>query len=192
MRTARAKHPVVQPLSTPVSSVGRCYAITLVHRETHHDGTGRCDRRGKFRQIASDRSVRRNRCICAAISWAWRRASVRWLAIRSSVASDWADWLSTYLRSARQPLHPCGSNGDRLRAEHFVVRDGRFRKLEFSLEILAGDALSSALHDAGDTRGGACQRCGASAYHLATVRGQRLQRCGAVLLDGSASWRIAI
>jgi SAM-dependent methyltransferase len=42
-------------------------------------------------------------------------------------------------------------DGDRLRAERFVVRDGRVRKLEFALEILADQALGAALHAAGFT-----------------------------------------
>ena len=40
-------------------------------------------------------------------------------------------------------------DGDRSRVERFVVRDGRVRKLEFSLEILEGDTLIAALHEAG-------------------------------------------
>jgi SAM-dependent methyltransferase len=39
--------------------------------------------------------------------------------------------------------------GDRSRTERFVVRDGRVRKLEFSLEIFDGDALTAALREAG-------------------------------------------
>lgn len=42
-------------------------------------------------------------------------------------------------------------DADQLHAERFVVRDGRVRKLEFSLEILTDDALTSALHQAGFT-----------------------------------------
>jgi SAM-dependent methyltransferase len=39
--------------------------------------------------------------------------------------------------------------GDRSRTERFVVRDGRVRKLEFSLEIFDADALAGALQEAG-------------------------------------------
>jgi SAM-dependent methyltransferase len=40
-------------------------------------------------------------------------------------------------------------DGDRVRVERFVVRDGHVRKLEFSLEIFTDVVLTSALHDAG-------------------------------------------
>jgi hypothetical protein len=44
--------------STPASSVGRRYAMTLAHRQSaSRVVTGRCDRRGKSRQIASDRVI---------------------------------------------------------------------------------------------------------------------------------------
>lgn len=42
-------------------------------------------------------------------------------------------------------------DGERLRVERFVVRDGRVRKLEFSLEILDGDTLIAGLREAGFT-----------------------------------------
>jgi SAM-dependent methyltransferase len=40
-------------------------------------------------------------------------------------------------------------DGDRSRTERFVVRDGRVRTLEFSLEILDSQALIAALQQAG-------------------------------------------
>jgi hypothetical protein len=39
--------------------------------------------------------------------------------------------------------------GDRSHTERFVVRDGRVRKLEFSLEIFDGEALTTGLRQAG-------------------------------------------
>jgi SAM-dependent methyltransferase len=39
--------------------------------------------------------------------------------------------------------------GDRSRTERFVVRDGRVRRLAFSLELLDGDALTTALRESG-------------------------------------------
>jgi SAM-dependent methyltransferase len=39
--------------------------------------------------------------------------------------------------------------GDRSRTERFVVRDGRIRRLAFSLELLDGDALTTALRESG-------------------------------------------